>query len=180
MVLKMKKKILFIVLVVSILAMSSYSMAVKLDIPPGLSRQKNEKIPGQWKKNTEFDSQKDFINEIHNKILDRLEQNEIFPLGLIEAEEETVPPIAIISWSTPVLAGRPVTVNAGESYDPDGGDIILIEWDINGDGIYEIFLNNEDPIYPVYEKAGAFLIGLRVTDDEGQINSVNETIIVEV
>jgi hypothetical protein len=179
MVLKMRKKILFIILAVSILIMSSYAMAIKLDTPPGLSKDKNENAPGHWKKNTVFDSQNDFINEIHNNILIRLELNEVFPSGFIEPLEETLPPIAIITWSIPVLAGKPVIVNAGESYDPDGGEIILIEWDINGDRIFDNMFNNIDQIFPVYDDPGEFLIGLRVTDDEGQITELYETIIVE-
>ena len=175
----MRKKILFIILAVSLLIMSSYAMAIKLDTPPGLSKDKNENAPGHWKKNTVFDIQNDFINEVHNNILIRLEKNGVFPSGIIEPLEETVPPIAIITWSTPVLAGGPVTVSAGESYDPDGGVIILIEWDINGDGIFDNMFNNIDPIFPVYDDPGEFLIGLRVTDDEEQITELYKTIIVE-
>ena len=175
----MRKKILFIILAVSLLIMSSYAMAIKLDTPPGLSKDKNENAPGHWKKNTVLDSQNDFINEIHNNILIKLELNEVFPTGLIEPLEETLPPIAIITWSTPVLAGRPVTVYAGDSYDPDGGELVMIEWDINGDRIYDIWFNNMDTIFPVYDYPGEFLIGLKVTDDEGQITELYKTIIVE-
>ncbi|GAG54905.1 unnamed protein product [marine sediment metagenome] len=46
----MKMKILFIVLAVSIIIMSSYAMAIKPECPPGLSKEKNEKAPGHWKK----------------------------------------------------------------------------------------------------------------------------------
>jgi hypothetical protein len=175
----MRKKILFIILAVSLLIMSSYAMAIKLDTPPGLSKDKNENAPGHWKKNTVFASQNDFINEIHNNIFIRLELNEVFPSGLIEPLEETLPPIAIITWSTLVLAGGPVTFDAGESYDPDGGELILIEWDIDGNGIYDSVFNNINPIFHVYDDPGEFLIGLRVTDDEEQITELYETIIVE-
>ena len=54
----------------------------------------------------------------------------------------------------------------------------LIEWDYNGDGLFEEALNNVNQISLVYDKAGTYYIGLRVTDDEGQIGSVLEEITV--
>jgi hypothetical protein len=162
----MRIKILFVVLAVSILLMSSCVMAIIIEIPPGLSKEKNVKAPGHWKKNTEFESQKHFVNEIHNVILLRKES------------EESLPPVAIITWTNQVYPNKPIFFNADASYDPDGGDITLIEWDFNGDGIYENVLNNVNPILLVYDSTGTCYIGLRVTDDEGQINAVLETIIV--
>ncbi len=183
----MRKKILFVVLSVSIIIMSSYAMAIKPESPPGLSKEKNEKAPGYWKKNTEFESQKHFVNEIHSRILLRLEQREVFPSGLIRLEnefllefeeeiEELLPPVAIITWATPVFANTPIFFNADASYDPDGGDIILIELDVNWNGIYEF--NNVNPFFGAYKDVGTYHIGLRVTDDEGQIGTALETVIV--
>jgi len=139
-------------------------------------------------KNTEFESQKHFVNEIHSRILLRLEQREVFPSGLIrlvnefllefeeEEIEELLQPVAIITWANPVYKNTPVPFNADASYDPDGGDIILIEWDVNGNGIYEI--DNVNPFLGAYNVAGTYHIGLRVTDDEGQIGTALETVIV--
>jgi hypothetical protein len=160
----MRIKILFVVLAVSILFMSSCAMAIIPESPPGLSKEKNVKAPGHWKKNTEFESQKHFVNEIHNVILFRKES------------EESLPPVAIITWTIPVYPNTPVFFNADSSYDPDGGDIILIEWDVNGNGIYEI--NNVNPFFGAYKDVGTYHIGLRVTDDEGQIGTALETVIV--
>ena len=79
----MRKKFLFVILAVSILIMSSYALAAKPESPPGLSKDKNVKAPGHWKKTEEFESQRHFVNEIHSRILLRLEQHGVFPPGLM-------------------------------------------------------------------------------------------------
>ena len=174
----MRKKILFVVLALSIIIMSSYALAVKPASPPGLSKEKNVKAPGHWKKTMEFESQKHFVNEIHNRILLRLEQRGVFPSGLIKQVEESLPPVAIITWANPTYSIKPIFFYADASYDPDGGDLTLIEWDYNGDGSFEEVFNNVNPISLVYDFTGAYYIGLRVTDDEGQIDTVLETVTV--
>ncbi len=84
----MRKKILFVLLAVSILIMSSYALAAKPESPPGLSKDKNVKAPGHWKKTEEFESQRHFVNEIHSRILLRLEQHGVFPPGLMRLVNE--------------------------------------------------------------------------------------------
>ena len=172
----MKIKILFIVLAMSILILSSSVMAIKPESSLGLLKEKNEKAPGHWKKNSEFESREHFVNEINNRILLRLEQLGVFPSGIIKQVDESLPPVAIITWTIPVYINKPIFFYADSSYDPDGGDIILIEWDVNGDGIYENVFDNVDPFLEVYDSTGTSYIGLRVTDDEGQIGIVRETI----
>ena len=174
----MRIKILFVVLVVTIIIMSSSAMAIKPESSPGLLKEKNEKAPGHWKKNTEFESQKHFVNEIHNRILLRLEQRGVFPSGLIKQVDESLPPVAIITWTIPVNINKPIFFNADSSYDPDGGDIVLIEWDFNGDGIFENIFDNVNPYLGVYDNTGTYYIGLRITDDEGQIGTALETVTV--
>ena len=181
----MRKSYLFVIIAVSILIVSSYASAVKPDSPPGLSKEKNANAPGQFKKTMELESQKYFVNEIHSIISLRLDQQGVFPLGLIRQAnefllendkeiEEILPPVAIITWETPVYKNTYVPFYANESYDPDGGDIILIEWDVNGNGNYEII--NINPYPGAYINTGIYQIGLRVTDDEGQIGTAFETV----
>jgi hypothetical protein len=52
----------------------------------------------------------------------------------------------------------------------------LIEWDINGNGNYEI--SSVNPYHGAYIYSGTYKIGLRVTDDEGQIGTVLEIVTV--
>jgi len=172
----MKIKILSVVLILSILFMSSCVMAIKNENPYGLSKEKNDSAPGHWKKNNEFDSQENFVDEVHDKILLRLEQHDVFPFGLIEPVEEPIPPVAIITWAIPVYKNTAVLFHADESYDPDGGEIVLIEWDWNGNGNYELIGINPYP--GTYTSTGIYHIGLRVTDDEGQIATAFETVTV--
>ncbi len=162
----MRIKILFLILIVTIIIMSCSVMAIKPECPPGLLKEKNIIAPGHWKKNTEFLSQNNFINEIHNRIL------------LRDESKESIPPVAIITWITPVYFNKLIYFYSDASYDPDGGDLTLIEWDINGDGIFEDVVNNVNPISYLYRSTGTFYIGLRVTDDEGQTNKVLETVTV--
>jgi len=84
----MRKTIIFAVLAVSILIMGSFALAAKPDSPPGLSKDKNLKAPGHWKKTMEYESQRHFVNDIHSRILSRLESHGVFPTGLIRLVEE--------------------------------------------------------------------------------------------
>ena len=79
----MKKISIFAVLAVSILLMSSFALAAKPESPPGLSKVKNVNAPGHWKKTTEYESQRHFVNDIHSRILSRLADRDVFPIGLM-------------------------------------------------------------------------------------------------
>jgi hypothetical protein len=79
----MRKRILFVVLAVAILFMSSYALAAKPESPPGLSKEKNLKAPGQWKKTNDYENQRLFVNEIHSRIILKLEERGVFPPGII-------------------------------------------------------------------------------------------------
>jgi len=84
----MRKTIIFAVLAVSMLIIGSFALAAKPDSPPGLSKEKNEKAPGHWKKTTEYESQRHFVNDIHSRILLKLEERGVFPAGLMRLVEE--------------------------------------------------------------------------------------------
>jgi hypothetical protein len=84
----MRKRIFLVVFAVSIIIMSSYAMAVKPDSPPGLSKDKNLKAPGHWKKTGVYESQRHFVNEIHSRILSRLAVRFVFPPGLMRLVDD--------------------------------------------------------------------------------------------
>jgi hypothetical protein len=90
----MRKRILFVVLAVSILIMSSYAFAVKPDSPPGQIKDKDDKAPGQWKKTEEYESQRHFVHAVHMQILDRMQYRyitygkEYNPIGLLRLVDE--------------------------------------------------------------------------------------------
>ena len=95
----MRKIYLFVIMAVSILIASSYASAVKPDSPPGLSKEKNTNAPGQLKKTTEFESQKHFVNFIHNRILTRLADKGVFPPGLTRLVNEFMLAFGIMTSS---------------------------------------------------------------------------------
>ncbi|ENO11999.1 hypothetical protein MBGDC06_00434 [Thermoplasmatales archaeon SCGC AB-539-C06] len=84
----MRKIIIFAVLAVSMLIIGSFALAAKPDSPPGLSKEKNLKAPGHWKKTTEYETQRHFVNDVHSRILSRLQERGVFPAGLMRLVEE--------------------------------------------------------------------------------------------
>jgi len=78
----------------------------------------------------------------------------------------------------PVLVCEEVHFTDDGSYDPDGGLIVLYEWDWNNDGIYE---DTGPDVYHTFNDDGSQYVQLRVTDDEGATGILGEPleIIVE-
>jgi PKD repeat protein len=88
-----------------------------------------------------------------------------------------IPPQADFTFS-PLTPGidEKVTFDGGISVDPDGR-IVKYEWDFDGDGIYEVITD-----LPVVEHAftisGDMLVTLRVTDDDGAVDTITKTVTV--
>ncbi|MCX6645997.1 MAG: PKD domain-containing protein [bacterium] len=97
--------------------------------------------------------------------------------------------LEVIDWydMPPVAAGdgNPKTVNIGEevnfidagSYDPDGGSIVLWEWDFENDGVYDMEGNN---VNYSFSSGGEHSVQMRVTDDDGSTNTLNHPIYITV
>lgn len=75
-----------------------------------------------------------------------------------------------------VGAGRPVVLDASRS--ESVGRMISYEWDINGDGIYEI--NASEPLYTYegWQSPGEHNVTLRATDDAGR--NATSTVVITV
>jgi|GEM_PF-794304 len=85
------------------------------------------------------------------------------------------------------VPGAPITLDASDSYDPDG-EIVLYEWDWDIDGIYDY--NSTDPVCQhtwLTEYSG--IVRLRVTDNDGltsmdtaevRISAVIEPIVIDI
>jgi hypothetical protein len=94
------------------------------------------------------------------------------PLQVIIKSDLTESPVAIAHADpNPQLINSPVSFSASGSYDPDGGDIQLYEWDWNNDGIYE---ETGAEIEKSWSEAGFYFVQLRVTDDEGDTDILDE------
>ncbi|MBN1275002.1 PKD domain-containing protein, partial [Candidatus Woesearchaeota archaeon] len=71
-------------------------------------------------------------------------------------------PVAVAGPDQRVHEGDVVSVDGSASYDPDGGSIVLYEWDFgNGDTATGAHAS------VVYDDEGAYTVTLTVTDDEG-------------
>ena len=86
--------------------------------------------------------------------------------ALIEVEviPEPLPPVAVAEASKyEAFVGEDITFDGTGSYDPNGGTIILYEWDFDEDGIFE-----ETDIAVIdhsFSTPGVHLVDLRVTND---------------
>ena len=87
------------------------------------------------------------------------------------------PPTAVAQADT-VSGNRPLTVtfSSEASSDPDPGDVLVYEWDLDGDG--ELDDSTEESPVHTYLQAGAFTVTLRVTDASGAADT--DTLTIEV
>jgi YD repeat-containing protein len=77
------------------------------------------------------------------------------------------PPRASLSASpNPALTGQAVTFDASGSSDPDGS-ITSYEWDLDGDGSFELSTNTVPNASRTYASVATIETRLRVTDNEG-------------
>lgn len=79
---------------------------------------------------------------------------------------DTTPPLAALRRPPRVVAGLTVTLDASESRDPDGGRIVLYEFDLDGDGAFE-HRTQGPTAQRAMAKAGTQPVRVRVTDEVG-------------
>ncbi|MCW4049861.1 MAG: PKD domain-containing protein [Candidatus Bathyarchaeota archaeon] len=102
--------------------------------------------------------------------------------GLDMAPEYGEPPLVVQFYHLPEAHVEPVTVDEGTPFELDAsasvslnGPVVLYEWDLDGDGIYEE--SHQDSILPLlYPDDGVHMITLKVTDEEG-FSDIDETTI---
>ena len=71
-----------------------------------------------------------------------------------------------------------VEFNASESRDPDG-EVILYEWDLDGDGQYELSSRDDATAFETFAKVGEYKVSLRVTGRNNDFNVTEKTINVQ-
>ena len=86
------------------------------------------------------------------------------------AAGENQPPVAMAGNITVAEPGEKVFFSAAGSYDPDG-EIVLYEWDFEGDGVFDWNSTETGNTVHVYHKEGAYNATLRVTDNNGSCSS---------
>ena len=77
--------------------------------------------------------------------------------------------------------GEVVTFNGSYSYDPDGS-IVSWEWDFDNDGIFGDTYGGGTDQAPEFSfgAAGGHYVNLRVTDNEGAVDTLNQKILITV
>ena len=99
------------------------------------------------------------------------------PLNIV-IEDLSTPPVAIAMASpNPQQVDTPVNFNDNGSNDPDGGAIVLFEWDFENDGTYDA---TGASVQHSYATPGLYSVQLRVTDDEGATDTLNSPLQVTI
>jgi hypothetical protein len=77
----------------------------------------------------------------------------------------------------PQTAGETVHLYGLDSYDPDCGEIILYQWDLNEDGRYDLCGSH---VTHVWDVPGLYRVQLRVTDNDGVTDTLDEPLEVRI
>ncbi len=92
---------------------------------------------------------------------------------------EKKPPVAVLSaapgWGQAPL---PVVLDGSESFDPDG-EIVLYEWDFDGDSNFEQSTGTTATVSHTFEAPGTIRVDMKVTDNDG-LSSVASTYIIVI
>jgi hypothetical protein len=103
-----------------------------------------------------------------------------YQLHTISAEwvVENYPPIAIAQADPlSVAVNEPVHFTDNGSYDPDGGSIVKYEWDWDNNGVFDEEGSDTDHSW---SSEGTYDVQFRVTDDEGETDSLDLPIEITV
>jgi hypothetical protein len=85
------------------------------------------------------------------------------------------PPVAAVAVGAEPTLGRPVTVDASASYDPDGRGLASFAWDLDGDGAVD--RRTEAPrVRHAFDAAGERTVSVRVVDADGATRVARTTV----
>lgn len=104
--------------------------------------------------------------------------------------DQTTQALAVTTRPTAELAVTPippdtsimslvnVKLDASASSDSDG-TIVRYEWDLDGNGVYEVDAGNTPTIQRLFGTSGPRQVGLLVTDDSGAVDAASVNVVVE-
>ncbi len=104
------------------------------------------------------------------------------PVEITVTFDENDPPVAIAEATTPtdILEDNTISFDATASYDGDGS-IIDKQWDFDGDGSYgDPYTGNENTPTALYADPGTFYVDVKVFDDGGAWDVLDEKIEVNI
>jgi hypothetical protein len=88
----------------------------------------------------------------------------------------TPPSPTFVATPNPVVAGQPVSFDAGGS--TDDGTIVRYEWDLDGNGSYETDGGASPLVTRSFPNATVMSIGVRATDDDGRTAVARRPLVV--
>ena len=99
-------------------------------------------------------------------------------LEFVAVNPNNLAPTAAFS-ATPSSGDAPLVVelDPADSFDPDG-TLINYEWDLDGDGEYEIEHSGPEKVSQVFGKKGENIVSLRVTDNDLKVTGKAESVIL--
>jgi PKD repeat protein len=92
--------------------------------------------------------------------------------------QNRAPSASITATPNPVVSGSNVTFDASSSKDPDG-TIAKYDWDMDGNGTYEIPGEGKPTITASYAQPGTRTIGVMVTDNSGATATATTTLTIQ-
>ena len=92
--------------------------------------------------------------------------DELAELAQVTVGEDMVPQAQLAAEPDSGDVPLSVTLSGAGSSDADGS-IIKYEWDLDGDGVYELDSGGDPDLEQLFELSGSYSLGLRVTDDKG-------------
>jgi len=105
-----------------------------------------------------------------------LKSYQLVPLEVGPADPGEGPVAVGYPSEGPYIICEPVTFNGEESYDPDGGEIVTYQWDWECDGTYDEW---GAIVEHTWDEVGVYMVQLRVTDDEGWVDTLDEPIEIQ-
>ncbi|MDX6609099.1 MAG: hypothetical protein QOF85_1024 [Solirubrobacterales bacterium] len=92
--------------------------------------------------------------------------------------QNRAPSASITATPNPVVSGSNVTFDTSGSKDPDG-TIVKYDWDLDGNGTYEIPGEGKPAITVSYAQPGTRTVGVRATDNNGATATATMTLTVQ-
>ncbi|MCK4721499.1 PKD domain-containing protein, partial [bacterium] len=113
-----------------------------------------------------------FLDDIHGQV-------DAWHIGEVTVPEPPKEDPIAIAMADPlsVYTGDQVHFFDDGSYDPDGGDIVLFEWDWDNDGTPD---ETGEDVFHSWTDPGTYEVQFRVTDDEGATDELDGPFVIEV